>query len=100
MTPAGEVVWEFLNPMSGDEAYCVRKDKNPFVEIHRAFRYASDSPQLKGRVLKPIRKLAPACPDWTKLLQFKPSPYGNRSPKENNDGSKNTKGYDYAVPQK
>ena len=100
VTPAGEVVWEFLNPMSGDKAYCVRKDKNPFVEIHRAFRYAADAPELKGRVLKPIRKLAPDCPDWTKLLQFKPSPCGNKSPKTNNDGNENTKGYDYAVPQK
>ena len=30
--------------------------KNPWTQIHRSFRYAADSPQLKGRELKPLRR--------------------------------------------
>lgn len=66
--------------MSGDVPYCVKKDENPWTQIHRSFRYAADSPQLKGRALTPIRKLAPNCPDWKALLDFKPSPNGNAAP--------------------
>ena len=100
VTPEGEVVWEFLNPMSGDEPYCVKKDNNPWTQIHRAFRYAADSPQLKGRTLKPIRKLAPGCPDWKTLLDYKPSPNGGRPPKVENAPVSDQKGYDYAAPAK
>lgn len=100
VTPNGEVVWEFVNPMSGDEPYCVRKDKNPWTQIHRAFRYAADSPQLKGRDLKPIRKLAPSCPDWQTLLKYKPSPNGDKAPKVENTPASDQKGSDYAMPKK
>ena len=84
VTPKGEVVWEFVNPMCGDEVYCVKKDKNPWTQIHRSFRYAADSPQLKCRELKPLRKLAQGCPEWWALLSVKPSPHGNRPPKVDN----------------
>ena len=100
VTPEGEVVWEFLNPMSGDEPYCVKKDNNPWTQIHRAFRYAADSPQLKGRDLKPIRKLAPSCPDWKSLLEYKASPNGGRPPKVENAPTTDLKGYDYDQPRK
>jgi len=100
VTAKGEVVWEFVNPMSGDEPYCVKKDDGPWTQIHRAFRYAADSPQLKGRTLKPIRKLAPDCPDWKTLLDFKPSPNGAKPPKVENAASSDQKGYDYATPAK
>ena len=78
----------------------MRKDNNPWTQIHRAFRYAADSPQLKGRDLKPIRKLAPSCPDWKSLLEYKPSPNGGRPPKVENAPTSDQKGYDYALPKK
>ena len=80
VTEKKEVVWEFINPMSGDKAYCVKKDMNPWTQVHRSFRYAADSQELKGRDLKPLRKLAPGCPDWLDLLEFVPSPAGNMPP--------------------
>ena len=85
VTPKGEVVWEFVNPISGDEVYCVKKDNIPWTQIHRSFRYAADSPQLKGRSLKPIRKLAAGCPEWKDILSFtKQAPAGGRPPKVDN----------------
>ena len=95
VTPQGEVVWEFVNPMSGDEAYCVKKDKAPWTQIHRSFRYAADSPQLKGRDLRPLRKLAPGCPDWASLLEVKPSPNGNMPPRVVNVPPAGAKGSDH-----
>ena len=84
VTPEGELAWEFINPMHGDTPYCVKRDANPYTEVHRAFRYGADSPQLKGRELKPIRKLAPDCPDWRALLEYRPSPDGHKAPKVEN----------------
>lgn len=100
VTPQGEVVWDFVNPICGDEPYCVKKDNSPWTQIHRAFRYSADAPQLKGRDLKPIRKLAPDCPDWKTLLDFKESPFGGKVPKVKTAPASDQKGYDYAMPAK
>ncbi len=80
VTPDGEVVWEFLNPISDDVAYCVKKDNDPFNEIHRAFRYTANHPAFRGRDLTPRYKLAPNCPDWTQLLNYVPSPGKGKKP--------------------
>jgi hypothetical protein len=37
--------------------------------IHRAYRYGKDYPGLKGKDLKPKKKLAPKCPDFFKVYK-------------------------------
>ena len=77
----GDVVWEYINPISGNTPYCVKKDNQPYNQIHRAFRYAKNDPRFAGKDLKPKGKIAPDCPDWYKLINFKPSPNGAKAPK-------------------
>ncbi len=75
VTQDKEVVWEFINPISvDDKPYCVKRDNEPFTQVHRAFRYGKDFPAFQGKNLKPQGKLAAGCPDWNKLLEFKPVP--------------------------
>jgi hypothetical protein len=55
VTPAGEIVWEFLNPWSGE----VRSGPGAGAPPHalfRATRIPADHPGLKGRKLEPIAR--------------------------------------------
>jgi hypothetical protein len=45
VTPGGEIVWEYISPFMGPD-----RNGDPSNEVFRAYRYAADSPQLKGRV--------------------------------------------------
>lgn len=74
VTQDKQVVWEYINPISvDDKPYCMKRDNAPWNQVHRAFRYGRDYPAFAGRDLKPQGKLAAGCPDWTKLLEFKPA---------------------------
>lgn len=77
VTPAGEVVWEFVNPiMKGQPKafFCDATESLPGKSatnmIHRAYRYAPDYPGLRGRDLSATRPLVPG---WPRFLDvYKP----------------------------
>jgi len=50
VTPAGKVVWDYLNPHGGD----LKVDGVDGKALFRARRYAPDHPALKGRTLAPL----------------------------------------------
>lgn len=60
VTPEGEVVWEYLNPVRGEigDALPIQKDSNHReFAVYRAQRYGPDYPGLAGRDLKPKGKI-------------------------------------------
>ncbi len=84
VTDGKEVVWEYVNPIPGNTPYCVKRDKKPFTQVHRAFRYARDDERFKGKDLTPKGKLAEGCPDWQQLMDAswkEPKNKSNKPPK-------------------
>ena len=54
VTPAGEVVWEYVNPVTRDGAVETLVDGLPMSNaVFRAYRYGPDHPALDGRDLSP-----------------------------------------------
>jgi hypothetical protein len=54
VTPAGELAWEYINPVTREGAVKTLGDVLPMTNsVFRAFRYAADHPALKGRDLTP-----------------------------------------------
>jgi len=52
VTPAGEVVWEYLNPVTSEGIVRFKRDDWPMANsVFRAFRIAPDDPALAGRTL-------------------------------------------------
>jgi hypothetical protein len=45
VTPAGDIVWEYINPFTYED-----DDSGPLNWVFRAYRYAEDSPQIQRRV--------------------------------------------------
>jgi hypothetical protein len=45
VTPAGEIVWEYVSPFMGPD-----RMGDPSNEVFRAYRYAVDSLELRNRV--------------------------------------------------
>jgi len=64
VTSAGDMVWEYLNPVTKDGALKIMPDSLPMTNsVFRAYRYTSDHPALVGKALSPkgaITELAPA----------------------------------------
>jgi len=79
VTKEGKIVWDFVNPIIRDLPMCTIHDDDRKVQIqhhnyysnmiHRAYRYGKDYPGLKGKDLKPKKKLAPKCPDFFKVYK-------------------------------
>jgi len=79
VTKGGKIVWDFVNPIIRDMPKCTLHDDDRKVQIqahdfysnmvHRAYRYGKDYPGLKGKDLKPVKKLAPKCPDFFKVYK-------------------------------
>ncbi len=78
VTPDGEVVWEFVNPIFKGEVRGVFKDKEGMIDpamaresslnmIHRAYRYPADYSGLKGRDLS---VKAPLLPNYPKFFEI------------------------------
>ena len=70
VTAAGELVWEYINPVTRDGAVKVLGDVLPMTNsAFRAYRYAADHPAFKGRDLTPkgthhrARRARPRRPD-------------------------------------
>jgi hypothetical protein len=56
VTPQGEVVWEYLNPVRGEigDAVLIQKDSDSRAfNVFRAYRYGPDFPGLVGKDLTP-----------------------------------------------
>jgi Arylsulfotransferase (ASST) len=45
VTPAGEIVWEYINPHHGEQRPGVLANS-----VFRSYRYAADSPEIRGRL--------------------------------------------------
>ena len=45
VTPAAEIVWEYVSPFMGPD-----RNGDPSNEVFRAYRYAANSPQIRNRV--------------------------------------------------
>jgi hypothetical protein len=54
VTSAGDLVWEYINPVTREGALKVMPDSLPMTNsVFRALRYTADHPALKGRDLTP-----------------------------------------------
>ncbi|RIZ72034.1 MAG: hypothetical protein D0530_00925, partial [Methylococcales bacterium] len=54
VTPSGEVVWEYINPVTSDGILKFKRDNWPmYNSIFRAYRYQTNAPPLVGRTLTP-----------------------------------------------
>ena len=52
VTPAGDAVWEYINPVSSDGILKLKRDNWPmYNSIFRAFRIGTNDPPLAGRTL-------------------------------------------------
>ena len=52
VTPAGEAVWEYINPVTSDGILKLKRDNWPmYNSIFRAYRYRASDPPLAGRSL-------------------------------------------------
>lgn len=79
VTKKGKIVWDFVNPIIMDKAYCTLSDDSSKVQvqdhdfyfnmIHRAYRYGADYPGLEGKDLSVKDKLAKKCPDFFKVYE-------------------------------
>lgn len=66
VTPAGEAVWEYINPVTSDGILKYRRDTWPMQNsIFRAFRYKADDPPLVGRTLTPGNTITGRTPSYT-----------------------------------
>ena len=60
VTPEGEVVWEYINPVNSETGYAVRIQKDSddrAFSVFRAHRYGPDYPGLAGKDLTPKGKI-------------------------------------------
>ena len=54
VTAEGDLVWEYINPVTRDGAVKVLPDSLPMTNaVFRAYRYSADHPALQGRDLSP-----------------------------------------------
>lgn len=84
VTPDKEVVWEFISPISGNTPYAVKRDKAPWNQIHRAFRYARNDERFKGKDLSPKGRITGDGPNWQPLLDAawkEPKNHSDAAPK-------------------
>lgn len=65
VTPAGEPVWEYINPVSSDGILKFKRDTWPMGNsIFRAFRYTTNDPPLAGRTLIPGSTITGRTPSY------------------------------------
>jgi hypothetical protein len=65
VTPSGEAVWEYINPVTSDGILKFRRDTWPMHNsIFRAFRYQTNDPPLMGRTLTPGNTITGRTPSY------------------------------------
>ena len=76
VTKDKKIVWDFVNPLSRDEAKCFMGSGGVFGGvlnmIHRAYRYGKDYPGLKGKDMSRKELLAKNCPEFFKIYKTAP----------------------------
>ncbi|MCX7006206.1 MAG: aryl-sulfate sulfotransferase, partial [Kiritimatiellaeota bacterium] len=66
VTDAGEVVWEYINPVSLDGIQKFKRDNWPMQNgLFRAYRYTTNDPPLAGRTLTPGATITGRTPNYT-----------------------------------
>ncbi len=78
VTPENKIVWEMVNPMGRENKVYASAGNQGFTQqfaVHKAWRYAADGPELKGKDLSVKHPLMPeGTPDWLKLLKGNDAP--------------------------
>lgn len=65
VTPSGEAVWEYINPITSSGAVKFKRDHWPMDNsIFRAFRYRTNDPPLIGRTLIPGATITGRTPSY------------------------------------
>ncbi len=65
VTPSGEVVWEYINPVTSDGILKFKRDNWPmYNSIFRAFRYLATDPPLAGRTLTSTNTITGRIPSY------------------------------------
>jgi hypothetical protein len=65
VTPAGDVVWEYINPVTSDGILKFKRDNWPmYNSIFRAFRIGTNDPALAGRTLTPGNTITGRTPSY------------------------------------
>lgn len=65
VTPSGDAVWEYINPVSSEGILRLKKDNWPMANsIFRAFRIGADDPALAGRALTPGNTITGRTPSY------------------------------------
>ena len=65
VTPAGEVVWEYINPVTSDGVLKFKRDNWPmYNSIFRAFRISANDPAVSGRTLLPLNTITGRTPSY------------------------------------
>ena len=74
VTPEGEVVWEYINPVTADGIKKIIGDSPPqYNNSFRCYRYGPDFPGLKGKDLRPKGTITELV-DRGEIQQFKAQP--------------------------
>ncbi|MEI7899292.1 MAG: aryl-sulfate sulfotransferase [bacterium] len=65
VTPSGEAVWEYINPVTSSGTLKFKRDNWPmYNSIFRAFRYRASDPPLAGRTLTPGNTITGRTPSY------------------------------------
>jgi hypothetical protein len=81
VTDQGDVVWEYVNPVTRDGIYEVMPDAIPMTNsVFRAFRYAADNPAFAGRTLVPQGTITGRNPDYLTETGIVTGIKGNEAP--------------------
>ena len=65
VTPSGEAVWEYINPVTSDGILKFKRDNWPmYNSIFRAYRYRASDPPLAGRTLLPGNTITGRTPSY------------------------------------
>ncbi len=65
VTPSGEAVWEYINPVTSGGILKFKRDNWPmYNSIFRAYRYLATDPPLLGRILTPTNTITGRTPSY------------------------------------
>ncbi len=65
VTPAGDAVWEYINPVTSDGILKFKRDNWPmYNSVFRAFRIGPNDPALAGRTLTPGASITGRTPSY------------------------------------
>ena len=79
VTPEGELVWEYINPITRDGVVKVLRDSLPMTNaVFRVYRYGADHPALSGKDLTPKGTLTELAEKGLLKIAAPRGPGGNR----------------------